>query len=276
MLTPRDHSLLRALNRFRIARSSDLRRLLFADRSPARAAERLRQLFCAGYLEVRVDRLSEENIYALGPAGKRWIESVGAAVRRLPAGGIAHHLSIVSAWTQLASVLRADEQLLMRRFRPDWEIRELQRELRLSVVPDALVELESGQRMVRLALEVDLATERHAVLRRKFEAYGQLRWQARECWGWTDLRLAVLVWSGGPRRVASLQRLLGRIAGTDAALVPRESWPAAIHSLASAPPLTAPTNSKQGLDAGTGEVATVSSSIEAGHSRKRLAGSVGS
>lgn len=273
LLTERDEALLRALGRFRVARSSDLRRLLFGDRSPGRSAERLRQLFHAGYLDVRVGRLSEENHYSLGRAGRRWVESQVGPVGRMPAGGLAHHLAIVSAWTQLAAAVRQTEVVELRRFRPDWEIRESQGRFALPVVPDALVELHRGGEVLHWALEVDLATERHAVWRRKLEAYRRLRWRVREAWGWAELSVLVLVWAGGVRRVTSLRELVGQVQVTGFQIVERESWPAAALSLT---PFTTPAYSKRGVDDVTTDAATAPPEEKAGPSPKRLAGSVGS
>lgn len=274
VLTSRDEALLRALNRFRVARTSDLRRLLFADRSAGRAAERLRQLFRGGYLQVRLGRLSDENMYSLGPAGKKWLESAGVDVGRLPSGSLAHHLAIVSAWTRLATCLQAHGPVRLKRFRPDWEIRQLQQGLTLPVVPDALVELEVSGRVLRIALEIDLATERHVALRKKFETYRHLRWRVREEWGWPDLRLVVLVWAGGSRREASMRRLLEQSGLSDAVIASEPAWPDVVGTLVAQPPLTSPVSSKRGNDVLTDEISGPSAQSAGEPSLKNVAGSV--
>lgn len=179
VLTPRDHALLAALGRFRIAESSQLAALFFAGVRRDTAQARLRRLFDSGYLDVRSGSLNEESRYVLGPEGRRLLEADGIAVGSAPNAGATHHLAVVSAWVTLAVALHDAADLRLESFRPDWELRREHAGLGLSVVPDALVALSwagaaRGRERLTFALEVDRGTERPVELRRKLVAYGSL------------------------------------------------------------------------------------------------------
>ncbi len=103
-LSERDQVVLDALARFRLARTSDLVCFAFPNTRRDTVACRLRRLFDAGFLDVRSGDRSEENRYVLGPAGRAWVQAHGGQPLRAPRGGVAHHLSIVRAWVDLAIV----------------------------------------------------------------------------------------------------------------------------------------------------------------------------
>jgi hypothetical protein len=156
-LTRRDDRLLRALARFQMARTSDLIRLCFPGVRRDTVNARMRRLYDAGLLDVRMTDRAEDNVYSLGPEGRRLTSVTG----RIPQVS-AHHLAIVHFWTELA--LAAHEQALdLKSFVPDWELRRTS----TGVVPDAIVELGDDQ----LALEVDLGTESLVTLANKIRAY---------------------------------------------------------------------------------------------------------
>lgn len=229
VLGARDEALLRALARFRVARSADLGRLFFAGRSRERASQRLRRLFDARWLDLRVARLAESNIYSLGPRGRQWAKEHGLDVGRVPVGGLDHHLAIVECWSRIAASIAPVSGLRLVRFRPDWEIRS---ELGAGwlVIPDALIELGSvsGEERFRLALEVDLGSEFTRVLQSKLEGYEQLRLASRELLGWPDFALVVVTAAGGEQRHLHLVQLVRR-EGRVADMVLRLSeWPAAL------------------------------------------------
>ena len=254
-LSSRDMTLLRALARFRLARTSDLVALAFADVRRDTAGKRLRRLFDAGYLDVVPQRRTDENVYTLGPQGKRWIEASGGRVSLRPAGGLEHHLAIVSAWVELAVAAHENPTLQLASLRPDWEVRQVAWANGASVVPDALVELRvvtGGQSAcLRLALEVDLGTEPSGVLRDKLRRYRDLLDQDDGLFGWRDFGFAIVLGDAGTRRRSAIERLLERhwpgwwVLWTD-----EEGLRRALESLVSAvaPPLTHSPSVRGGAD----------------------------
>src|SRR5207253_6518759 len=133
------------------------------------AMTRLRRLHDVGLIEARSSGLNEQNVYQLGPEGRCWAEDRGFAAGPPPTAPATHHLAIVRLWSRLAAALAVNEALRMRRFEPDWELRARMAATGAPVVPDAAIEIvgrESGTRATtRIALEVDLTTERPGVLR---------------------------------------------------------------------------------------------------------------
>lgn len=213
-LSERDAVLLQALARFRLARTSDLVAFAFAGLRPDTAGKRLRRLFDAGFLEVVAQRRTDENVYALGPLGKRWLRDPGRPVPTRPAGGFDHHLAIVRAWVALAVAAHESPNLELRSLRPDWELRQEARGSGAPVVPDALVELRvlagRGSGRLQLALEVDLGTEPGSVLREKLRRYRDVLDGGGDLFGCRDFGLAVVLAAGGARRRASIEQLLAR------------------------------------------------------------------
>jgi len=210
-LSTRDELVLRALSRFRIARTGDLATLAFAGVRRETVNRRLRRLFDGGFLETHVGDRSEENVYSLGPAGKSWLANHGVAVGPRPRGSDAHHLAIVRAWVELAAAVHAVSNLELALVRPDWEIRERVPEALL--VPDAVVELrlaaaDAAPVCIRFALEVDCGTERPATLAAKLERYATLLGESEGLFGWRDFGLLVRLDAGGRRREANVGALL--------------------------------------------------------------------
>src|SRR5262245_14878816 len=92
VLMERDDVLMPALGRFRIARTSDLVTIAFDGIRRDTAAARLRRLYDAGFLEVVQAERTSENIYALGPLGRRRLTDRGLPTGHAPSGGHQHHL----------------------------------------------------------------------------------------------------------------------------------------------------------------------------------------
>jgi protein involved in plasmid replication-relaxation len=179
-LSGRDEALLRALARFRVARSSDLVAYGFPGIRRDTALRRMRRLFDAGFLEVLATDRTEDNRYALGPEGKRWVRGQHGLVRPVPRGSLTHHLAIVRTWIDLALAVHALDGVSLVGVRPDWELREGSGSTPWPVVPDLLARLrfqvgEKESRNLLLAIEVDCGTEPLGVLRRKFAAYQEER-----------------------------------------------------------------------------------------------------
>lgn len=210
-LTERDALLLEAVNRFRIARTRDLCSVAFAGLHPMTASVRIPRLFDAGYLDVRCGDRTEENVYSLGPCGRRWAEEHGRPVGRVPRGAAAHHLAIVRVWSALAEAAQCRLGASLELTRPDWELREEFGDAGLPVVPDLFTVLglatSTGQRTVALAVEVDLGTETLGVLEQKLAAYDQLAGREHGLFGHRDFGLAIAL---APGREAAVRRLIDR------------------------------------------------------------------
>lgn len=267
VLGTRDEALLRALGRFRAARSTDLTRLFFAGTSRERGSQRLRRLFDGQFLDLRVGRLSEENVYSLGPRGRRWAEEHGIPAGRIPAGGLEHHLAIVGCWSRLAAALAASSDLRLLRFQADWEVR---REFgpSLPVIPDALIKVAVGKAgQLRLALEVDLGTESLKAIREKLAGYAELRAAAAELLDWPDFMLVVVASAGCERRHQNLAET-ARAEWPGRSLLLRESeWPSGFLAGVTSEALPTASSSSRKRVAGPGlEAATTSVLEEEGHS----------
>lgn len=226
VLGPRDEALLRGLSRFRIATTGQLVRLFFRGVRRDTAAPRLRRLYDAAMLDIVSAPRNGENVYAVGRAGRRWLDDRGLASGAVPHGSLAHPLEVVHAWTALASALHGGADVRLVRFVPDWEGRAESAGTLASVVPDATIDLavrRARQRAlpVRVFLEVDLATERAGVLGRKLTAYGLER--AGEGVG-----LAVVLADAGERRVETVRRLAAEHWPSWSVVCRRSEWPDAL------------------------------------------------
>jgi len=207
-LTMRDVALLRALARFRIARSRDLGRVFFSGRHRDVVASRLRRLYDGRYLEVHVLDLAAENVYALGPQGHAWVAGQGVAARGIPRQPWHHHLGIVDIWTRVAAAVHGVEGLRLKRFVPDWEIREQGLAAGYEVVPDGLLELASTGDTARLVLELDRGTESLEVVRRKVRAFADLRGRRSSFLDWPTFELVLVLDAAGASREAKLRELV--------------------------------------------------------------------
>lgn len=240
VLSTRDERILRALARFRIAKTSDLVRVAFPGIRKDTAAARLRRLFDGGFLNVQVPGQAEENVVSLGAKGRSWLTAHGVIAGNVPRGGLDHHLALVRAWSSIVATVHVEPVLALELFRADWEIRE--HALGTIVVPDALVQLGVKDRApVRFALEVDLGTESLRTLRVKIAAYEELRTMGHSLFGWREHGLAVALPAAADVRKKGVQRILADtwsgwwVTWQDEAGLRR-----AIHALADAgrPPLT--------------------------------------
>ena len=249
-LTKRDVAILKAVARFRVAESPALLRLFFTGASRERGSQRLRQLFDSGFLQVRLGKLSEPNVYSLGEAGRRWAQEHGVPAGRVPSGDIAHHLAVVELWSRLAVSLSQRDDLRLGSFRADWETRERGAGT-LPVIPDGLVEIRQrceGGGSARIALEVDLGSERPEVIREKLLAYGQLQSGSPTVLAWPGFSLAVVLVRGGSRRVQTLTELLKTFWPGASLLLRTEEWPGLLlEKLAAGALPTDSTNGRKGL-----------------------------
>jgi hypothetical protein len=228
VLGARDHGLLRALARFRLARTNDLTALFFPGVRRDTASARLRKLHDAGFIGARLSSLSEQNTYQLGPAGRAWADEHGVAAGPPPAPPAAHHLAIVRLWAKLAVALAADQTRLLRRFEADWELRARLAGSGAPVLPDAAIEIGGRERgaalVIRIALEVDLSTERPGVLRRKVANYEVSRCFA----GGGPVVLAVVLIGARARRTTSVSALLQANWSGRSQVLEEFEWPMAL------------------------------------------------
>lgn len=216
-LTERDEVMLGALARFGIARTTDLLSLAFPSTRRDTASRRLRLLFDAGSLESQVSDHAHENVYCLGPLGRRWAAERGLSVAKPPRAGREHYLGIVRTWADLARACHDLPWVSLRQVIPEWELRHRPEAAGYLSVPDLLVELSverGGERgILRMAVEVDLATEAPTVLRRKVTHFRRLLGTPEGLWGWPQFGLAFAVSGWSERRQMNLQESL------------EESWP---------------------------------------------------
>lgn len=212
-LTERDDTVLHALARFRLARTSDLVRYAFAGVRPDTAAVRLRRLFDSKHLTVLPPERGAESVYRLGPAGTQHIAERGVELGRVPRGGLEHHLAIVRTWVAISAL--ADIEL--ERCLPDWELRQQFSVGELQIVPDLFMLVRVGDDLRAVAVEVDCGTESQAVLHRKLETYRSLWGRAPGLFGWEQFGIAVA--SYAPSRRAAVTSALKK-----AWVVPHVIW----------------------------------------------------
>jgi hypothetical protein len=212
-LTGRDETVLHALARFRLARTSDLVRYAFAGVRQDTTAVRLRRLFDSRHLAVLPPERGAENVYRLGPAGKQHLAGLGVEVGRVPRGGLEHHLAIVQTWVAVSAL----EDIELERCLPDWELREQFSVGELHVVPDLFMLARVGDDTYPIAIEVDFGTESQAILHRKLEVYRSLWGRAPGLFGWERFGIAVV--SYAPSRRAAVNSALKK-----AWVVPHVLW----------------------------------------------------
>ena len=198
-LTERDETVLHALGRFRIARTSDLVRYAFAGVRPDTAAVRLRRLFDSAHLAVLPPQRSAENVYRLGPEGVRLLNDRDVAVGSVPRGGLTHHLAIVHAWVSVAGIAEFE----LERCVPDWELREQFAVDEIRVLPDLLMLVRLESAVHAIAVEVDCGTESQGVLNRKIEAYRMLWAQPPGLFGYQRFGVAAACYSPSRRTAVS-------------------------------------------------------------------------
>lgn len=198
-LTERDETVLHALARFRLARTSDLVRYAFAGVRQDTAAVRLRRLFDSRHLAVLPPERGAESVYRLGPAGRQHLAGRGVEVGRVPRGGLAHHLAIVQTWVAVAAL----ENIELERCLPDWELRAEFSVGELRVVPDLFMLVRVGQNQHAIAVEVDCGTESQAVLYRKLDVYRSLWGRAPGLFGWEQFGIGVACYARSGRTAVS-------------------------------------------------------------------------
>jgi hypothetical protein len=212
VLGTRDHGLLRAVGRFRLATSADLHRLFFAGRHRDVVAARLRKLYDAGFLETHMLDRAAPNIYSLGPVAKAWLRAQGGTVHGLPRPPWQHHLGVISLWSRVAAATHQLGCVRLARFVPEFEVREQGVGVGSGVVPDALLELgvvrDGRSETVRMLVELDRGNEALTVVRQKLRALAVVRAEGSLLPEWTTFDLVVALDEAGARREAKVRALV--------------------------------------------------------------------
>lgn len=193
LMTARDLEVLRALSRYRLLRTSQVKRLLFPDTSLQVPRRRLKLMYQNGFTE-RVTPLllpgkgSAEEVYELAQAGEEMLRSLGDelvsfASDELKRVFVDHTLAISEFRLKLELGLRGHPLVELERFTPDCELR---RQLRQGVpnplrngesvlYPDAVIVLhgknERASERGLYFLEIDMGSEPLKVLHGKAGAY---------------------------------------------------------------------------------------------------------
>jgi hypothetical protein len=188
-LSERDRAIVETLDRLRLGTTTQLRRIHFADLTPASAARQapqtLRRLAAQGVI-ARLDRQvggvragSQAAVWALDLAGQRLASAAG------PAGGpmrrpwtpalafVAHRLAVTELYVQLAEAERAGRCLLL-----DFESEPLSWRRFASpyggfaqLKPDAFARVRTDNFERGSFVEIDRATESPAAIARKCRSY---------------------------------------------------------------------------------------------------------
>jgi len=145
---------------------------------------------------------NEQNLYVLGPLGRKLLEGLNVPLAPVPRGGHDHHLAIVRIWIALATNGLGLELV---RARSDWEIRAENSLAPGRVIPDLVVVLRHGGEALTLAIEVDLGTERLMEIRGKIHRYKQEAWAGGHV---LDSRLAVGIVVRSAERARNVGKIL--------------------------------------------------------------------
>lgn len=238
LMTARDLELLRALNRYRLLKTSQVRRLLFAATFDLQVARRrLKLLYQNGYVE-RVTPLllpgkgSAEEVYELARAGEEVLQSLGDEVVSFASDEVKrlfveHTLAVSEFRLKLELGLRGHPVVELERFTPDCELkRQLRRggvhPLRgegLVLFPDAVIILRGKGELAAerglYFLEVDMGSESLKVLQEKAAAYDLYR-RRRMQRGFGDFgTFRVLLETASRQRAENIRRSLAGSAGEE-------------------------------------------------------------
>lgn len=206
-LTERDLEVLTLIGLTRYLGTTQVARACFP--SSDRARRRLRQLYDVGYVKVTLAGSTTPNLVSLTRVGLRVLQDQRPEVAErihLPGAirlaGVPHHLAVVDARLYVADLAATRDGYVQRWSNSggvlgdEWGLRGQR------LQPDGLAEVVLGAELVRLAVEVDLATESHGVLRRKLAKYAEHDQAGRgldELW---------VVARGGGRRRDAVQGLV--------------------------------------------------------------------
>lgn len=174
-VTPRDVEVLAAVGRMKVASTRHLR-VFFGDRSTL--TRRVARLFGAGYLTVWHPNQNRENRIALTARGLLLAVAHGFAADELHVGrrgdrGDVHLDRLNDIRIALVLASRARPEVQVTEFTSDHDLRRalgVRAARRDVVIPDALVVIASPGYELRIALELDLASETGRQWSRKVRA----------------------------------------------------------------------------------------------------------
>ncbi len=233
-LSPRDRSIVASLDRTRVATGLHLRRLHFADGTPAanarQAQRRLRQLVdlrVLAELERRVGGPgggSAQSVYGLDVAGQRLASASGPAgglrLRRPWTPGVAflsHGLQVTELYVRLTEQARILGELVSFDTEPTcWRAFTGSGGGRAWLKPDAFVTFAAGELEFFTFVEVDRNTQSAAAIARKLTIYRRFFQSGREQGRWGLFPQVLLLAPSEARRAAIVDI---------AAAQPPETWP---------------------------------------------------
>lgn len=218
VLTPRDTEILYTVGVCGVLRTSDITRFFFGAR--ATANDRLRKLYCAGFLDAHAVDLTRDNYYTLTPRGRDVVLDAHAidpdtlrVVRRLPKK-LDHQLAITEVRLSLGLALRTHPTYALDSFETDTDLARERHAALLELIPDAKVVIRTMATGETLPwfLEMDLGTEPVTwLVRHKLAVYARYA-QLRTALYGVQNPLVVLV-VPGLRRARNIARALvdGRV-----------------------------------------------------------------
>lgn len=211
---PRDIDMGHITGVARTLRTRDYVRLFFGAR--ATANDRLRKLYCAGFLDCHAPDLAGDNFYSLTERGRDLVldhRDVDAAslhvVKKLPAK-LDHLVSINELRIHLLLASRASATYELAQFATDAELAAARHAGLLDLVPDALVAVRSkaSGEVHSFFAEVDLGTESVTYLvRHKLALYARHATLRTVLYGLRDPLVVLVV--PGLRRARNIARTMG-------------------------------------------------------------------
>jgi hypothetical protein len=170
-ITPRDRALLGLLARARWLSTAQIQRRFFPGKSANAVNKRMRRLMQAGLLAGVRPQRTVEQWYRLARGAAVVLAIDLVLPRRLPAQ-LAHlsHINDVRSWFDVQAERGALPRLTVV---AEWEFK--QPDSRWTVIPDALVVLDTAAGHLAMAIEVDSGTELPNLVADKLRRYGQLQ-----------------------------------------------------------------------------------------------------
>ncbi len=217
-LTSRDIEILYIVGVCGVLRTADITRFFFGARSTAN--DRLRKLFCAGFLDAHAVDLMRDNYYTLTPRGREAVLDAHAidadavkVVRRLPKK-LDHQLAVTEVRLAIGLALREHKTYALASFETDADLARERHASLLELIPDAKVvvrTIATGETLPWF-LEMDLGTEPVTwLVRHKLAIYAKYAALGTALYGIQNPLVVLVV--PGLRRARNIARALvdGRV-----------------------------------------------------------------
>ncbi len=212
-LTKRDIDILYTIGTCGVVRTRDVARFFFGSR--ATCNDRLRKLYCAGYLECFVPDLASDNYYALTALGRdRVLEAHDLdpdalrVVRKLPKK-LDHSIAITELRLSISIACRASTTYKLASFDTDADLARERHKALLDIIPDAkaaIANRATGEVNVFFA-ELDLGTEAVTwLVKKKLAVYARHAQLGTSLYGTRDPLVVLVVES--LRRARNVARCL--------------------------------------------------------------------